>query len=57
MTCRRRSQPEMTFHLAAALGEVLVLALRGAELQDGALTFPEILLSPESRPGKTHDLH
>ncbi len=48
---------EMTFHLAATLGEALVHALRGAELQDGALTFPEILLSPESRPGKTHDLH
>jgi len=46
----------MTFHFAATLGEVLVHALRGARLEDGALTFPEILLGSDG-PERSTGLH
>ena len=47
----------MTFHLAGTLGEALVHALRGAQLEDGALTFPEILLATENSGETPQGLH
>ncbi len=31
----------LTFHIAAELGEVLAIALRGASMHEGSLIFPE----------------
>jgi ATP-dependent Lon protease len=41
---------EVRFFFANDLDEVLVHALRGARLEDGHLTFPEALTTPESAP-------
>jgi ATP-dependent Lon protease len=48
---------KMTFHMAAGLGEVLAHALRGARLQDGTLTFPNVLLASDAAPEAGRDLH
>jgi ATP-dependent Lon protease len=48
---------DVEFRLAETLGAVLVHALRGARMQDGTLTFPEVLLKPNLAPGAAPDLH
>jgi ATP-dependent Lon protease len=40
---------EITVHLVSDLGEALSHALRGAQLEDGTLTFPDLLLATESQ--------
>ncbi len=48
---------EITVHLVSDLGEALSHTLRGAKLEDGTLTFPDILLATESQKGSAQDLH
>ena len=51
------AREKVTFHMAESLDEVLVHALRGAQFEDGTLTFPEVLLQPEVGPEPPRDVH